>query len=695
MKRVFVFQDFKSQKFWSIEVVGTDVTVNYGKLGTAGQTQVKNYATTEEAEKAANKLIAEKTKKGYVETAEETAREMKVEAKKYTLSYDEYENDVKLLDKILKDKHLSEYKQITIGCWDYEGDDCSALLQGLIENKDKFAQIEGLFWGDIEQEEQEISWIEQADLSPLLDSVPKLKDLKIKGTNNLRLGKTSRPELRSLEIISGGMPTEVVEDILASDFPNLEKLILYVGVEDYGFEGDIEIFRPLFSKERFPKLTYLGLVNSEEQDSIVEMFLESDILPQLETMDISAGTLKDEGAQLLLDNMDKIAHLKFINMRYNYLSKDMKKQLQNLPMKIDIAETEEADEYDGELWYYPMITEKEMQIIVVSNSLSKRIEYFVEAGKHLQTEVCFMTYEELFSCLPLLRQAVIKLEPCVSDETDFLKYALLNQAYKETLQRLSEMSLPDDVCFLNTPDALLRALDKKETKEVLMDKGLKVTPMLPSPQSFDELRQLLADCGRGCFLKPRYGSGAGGIMAIRYQPNRNKWVVYTTLRQVDGVIHNTKRINRLSVEKEIIPLAEAVIQTEAILEEWIPKAQLQGENYDLRVVCRESEMDYIVVRCSKGSITNLHLNNKAHWWNELSLSEEVRQQIYFQCQEAVQSLDLQYAGVDVLIERGTDIPYIIEVNGQGDHVYQDMFAHNSIYTQQIKNIKKKYNHANR
>lgn len=336
-----------------------------------------------------------------------------------------------------------------------------------------------------------------------------------------------------------------------------------------------------------------------------------------------------------------------------------------------------------------------MQIIVVSNSLSKRIEYFVEAGKHLQTEVCFMTYEELFSCLPLLRQAVIKLEPCVSDETDFLKYALLNQAYKETLQRLSEMSLPDDVYFLNTPDALLRALDKKETKEVLMDKGLKVTPMLPSPQSFDELRQLLADCGRGCFLKPRYGSGAGGIMAIRYQPNRNKWVVYTTLRQVDGVIHNTKRINRLSVEKEIIPLAEAVIQTEAILEEWIPKAQLQGENYDLRVVCRESEIDYIVVRCSKGSITNLHLNNKAHWWNELSLSEEVRQQIYFQCQEAVQSLDLQYAGVDVLMERGTDLPYIIEVNGQGDHVYQDMFAHNSIYTQQIKNIKKKYNHANR
>ena len=313
----------------------------------------------------------------------------------------------------------------------------------------------------------------------------------------------------------------------------------------------------------------------------------------------------------------------------------------------------------------------------------------------MQTEVRFMTYGELFNRLPQLRQAVIKLEPCVSDETDFQKYALLNQAYKETLQRLGEMRLSDDVCFLNTPHALLRALDKKETKGVLVDRGLRVTPMLPSPHSFDELRELLAGCGRGCFLKPRYGSGAGGIMAVRYQPNRNKWVVYTTLQQVDGVIHNTKRIHRLTTEKEMIPLAEAVMQTEAILEEWIPKEQLQGENYDLRVVCRESEIDYIVVRCSKGSITNLHLNNKAHWWNELSLPEVVRQQIYFQCQEAVQSLDLQYAGVDVLMERGTDIPYIIEVNGQGDHVYQDMFAHNSIYIQQIKNIKKRYNHANR
>ncbi len=336
-----------------------------------------------------------------------------------------------------------------------------------------------------------------------------------------------------------------------------------------------------------------------------------------------------------------------------------------------------------------------MQIIVVSNSPSKRIEYFVEAGKGLQTEVRFMTYEELFNCLSSLRQAVVKLEPWVSRETDFLKYALLNEEYKAVLQRLDKITLPDDVHFFNPPHALLQALDKKETKQILSANDLSVTPMLAVPHSFDELLQALSDFGRGCFLKPRYGSGAGGIMAIRYQPCQKKWVVYTTLQEVDGIIHNTKRIHRLTKEKDILPLAEAVMYTEAILEEWIPKEQLQGENYDLRVVCGEAEVDYVVVRCSKGSITNLHLNNNARLWSELSLPEDVRQRIYLLCRKTVRTLDLQYAGVDVLIERGTDTPYIIEANGQGDHIYQDMYAHNSIYTRQIRTIKKKYDHADR
>jgi predicted DNA-binding WGR domain protein len=67
MKRTFVFKDEKSNKFWSIETSGTDFTVTYGKTGSDGQTSEKSFASNEECKKAADKLIAEKIKKGYVE----------------------------------------------------------------------------------------------------------------------------------------------------------------------------------------------------------------------------------------------------------------------------------------------------------------------------------------------------------------------------------------------------------------------------------------------------------------------------------------------------------------------------------------------------------------------------------------------------------------------------------------------------
>ncbi|MDR1161983.1 MAG: STM4015 family protein [Tannerellaceae bacterium] len=360
MKRVFVFQDFKSQKFWSIDVEGSGFTVNYGKLGTEGQTQEKTFASPEEAEKQAAKLIAEKTKKGYVETEEEAAKEMKAEARKYKLSYEDYDagrSQKDLLNKIISDKKLPEIKQLTIGCWSFESEDCQELVDGMVANKEKFEQVEGLFWGDIDQEESEISWIDQANLSPLLDAMPRLRDLRIKGTHSLSIGQKPRPNLRSLEIISGGLHPGILDDVLKSDFPNLETLILYVGIDDYGFEGPLEVFKPLFSKEKFPKLTYLGLVNAQEQDQIVTFFLESDILPQLETMDIAAGVLTDKGGQLLLDNVDKIKHLKCIDMKYNYLSEEMQKKLSQLPVKTDVSDAQAIDDEYDEYGGYPLITE--------------------------------------------------------------------------------------------------------------------------------------------------------------------------------------------------------------------------------------------------------------------------------------------------------------------------------------------------
>jgi uncharacterized protein YfeS len=64
--QAYRFQDEKSDKFWRIEYVGNAYAVNYGKTGTTGKYQLKEFDSPEKCEKEAQKLIASKTKKGYL-----------------------------------------------------------------------------------------------------------------------------------------------------------------------------------------------------------------------------------------------------------------------------------------------------------------------------------------------------------------------------------------------------------------------------------------------------------------------------------------------------------------------------------------------------------------------------------------------------------------------------------------------------
>jgi DNA ligase-1 len=67
MKRYFEFVDGKSSKFWEISQNGTEVTVRFGRIGTNGQTQTKTFADADAAGKHSEKLVEEKTGKGYLE----------------------------------------------------------------------------------------------------------------------------------------------------------------------------------------------------------------------------------------------------------------------------------------------------------------------------------------------------------------------------------------------------------------------------------------------------------------------------------------------------------------------------------------------------------------------------------------------------------------------------------------------------
>lgn len=68
MKRHFEFVGGNSAKFWNVAVAGCNVTVCFGRIGTAGQEQTKTLDDAVAAQQHANKLVAQKIKKGYLET---------------------------------------------------------------------------------------------------------------------------------------------------------------------------------------------------------------------------------------------------------------------------------------------------------------------------------------------------------------------------------------------------------------------------------------------------------------------------------------------------------------------------------------------------------------------------------------------------------------------------------------------------
>lgn len=73
--RQLAFKDGSSHKFWHIELKGNEHTVNYGRVGTNGQSKTKSFDSAEEAQKSYDKLVASKLKKGYVDKADGAAVE--------------------------------------------------------------------------------------------------------------------------------------------------------------------------------------------------------------------------------------------------------------------------------------------------------------------------------------------------------------------------------------------------------------------------------------------------------------------------------------------------------------------------------------------------------------------------------------------------------------------------------------------
>ncbi len=246
---------------------------------------------------------------------------------------------------------------LVIGDWRLgDAQDSASVVESLVEARDRLPNLTAIFLGDLTREECEISWLEQCDVSPLLNAYPQLEHFCVRGATNLSFGQLQHQHLKTLIVQSGGLGASVIHEILTAQLPQLEHLELWLGIDDYGGDAKVPDLQPLLDGNLFPNLTYLGLRNSEIADGIAQALANAPVLNGIKTLDFSMGTLSDTGAQALLTS-PLIPNLQKLDIHHHFCSEAVVQKFAHLGIEVDTSEPQEEETYNNESWRYVAVSE--------------------------------------------------------------------------------------------------------------------------------------------------------------------------------------------------------------------------------------------------------------------------------------------------------------------------------------------------
>lgn len=275
----------------------------------------------------------------------------------YRITVD-YEDTVEFSEKLrqyLNDPAAAQTRALVVGQWNAEAfeSDSSDAASALIAGAGSLPHLHALFFGDITMEECEISWLHNVDVSPLMNAYPALTHFTVRGGNGLAFSELSSAKLTHLVVQSGGLSAEIVRQIAAAKLPTLQHLELYLGTDDYGASYKQDDLQPIYQGDNLPALRYLGLRNAYDQDQIAIAVANAAIISRLDVLDLSLGTLSNEGGEALCQAVDGLRHLQKIDLHHHYMDNTMVAKIAALGLKADVSCQEDSD---GD-WRYVAIGE--------------------------------------------------------------------------------------------------------------------------------------------------------------------------------------------------------------------------------------------------------------------------------------------------------------------------------------------------
>lgn len=274
-----------------------------------------------------------------------------------SLAYDDERKMSDLIAAFLEKADKATLEALVIGMWGepYEAG-ADEVIAALVSHAPQLPQLRALFIGDMTYEECEISWIVQGSYKPLLDAFPQLEELRIRGGNGLILEPFAHQNLRKFTIESGGLDQKIGQALGESSMPKLEHLEMWLGTDDYGFSGDVALYRKVLERLATPTLHYLGLRDSQIADELAVWLANEPLLATIATLDLSLGTLGDIGAEALLQGT-QLSNLTRLDLSHHYISKENQEKLKALPFEVVLDDPQEDDEDDDEVYRYVAVGE--------------------------------------------------------------------------------------------------------------------------------------------------------------------------------------------------------------------------------------------------------------------------------------------------------------------------------------------------
>lgn len=306
-------------------------------------------------EKAWLGLVAEETDLAAVEWANGFIRQARV-----TMEYEGEPHAKKVLSALLKLPTARFLQELVIGLYYDEKETYEVNYGGaakvLVANG-PLPTLRSLFIGDFEYpDETEISWAKVGNVGGLWPLYPNLESLRLRGGEQ-KLGTIVLPQLKEFVLETGGLDVGALRSITKAEWPNIERISVWFGREDYGWNGKPKDVIGLLQRTDLPKLKHLGLKNNEIGDEIAAMVLASPLVAQLEELDLSMSTLADPGAEALIAGAAKLRHLRLLDVSDCYLTDAVAARLMAALPNAKVGDQREPDDWGDGLHRYSSVGE--------------------------------------------------------------------------------------------------------------------------------------------------------------------------------------------------------------------------------------------------------------------------------------------------------------------------------------------------